>query len=36
MVIFNIGGTECLIVLVVLVIVLLIAFRSGFSRGRRR
>ena len=36
MVIFNIGGTECLIVLVVLGIVLLLAFRSGYGRGRRR
>jgi Sec-independent protein translocase protein TatA len=32
----NIGWTECLIVLVVLICVIGLAFRVGYVRGRRR
>jgi hypothetical protein len=33
---FRIGGGECLIILVVLIIVVGLAFRGGYFRGRRR
>ena len=33
---FRLGSTECLIILVVLVIVVGLSFRRGYFRGRRR
>jgi hypothetical protein len=33
---FRLGTTECLIILVVLIIVAGLAFRQGYFRGRRR
>lgn len=33
---FRIGGPECLIILVVLLIVVGLTFRSGYGRGRGR
>ena len=34
MYLFRLGGAECLIILVLLIIVIGLAFRSGVSRGR--
>jgi len=36
MYLFRLGPAECLIILALLVIVVGLAFRSGYGRGRRR